>query len=70
MLKIRMIAFLPDSQKAPSTIRCIKTRDGGGRAVPEARAGQKAPSTIRCIKTENLVGVRRPLDLVRKHRAP
>ena len=36
-------------QGAPSTIRCIKTRFGGGYS--EWLLSQGAPSTIRCIKT-------------------
>ena len=41
-------------QKAPSAIRCIKTRPGlklGDQLVE----GQKAPSAIRCIKTVSTV---------------
>ncbi len=40
----------PGGQKAPSAIRCIKTRTSGSGPYPR-RPCQKAPSAIRCIKT-------------------
>ena len=41
----------PGSQKAPSTIRCIKTTNDFAFATKFA-SSQKAPSTKRCIKTQ------------------
>ena len=59
----------PDSQKAPSAKRCIKT--SGCRTVPVAPpTGQKAPSTKRCIKTRDGRWLRGWSRTVRKHRAP
>ena len=44
--------MLGPGQKAPSTIRCIKTEHPFQVVV--ACVGQKAPSTIRCIKTHEI----------------
>ena len=42
------------SQKAPSTIRCIKTHYGRALHRKAWSVCQKAPSTIRCIKTQRV----------------
>ena len=44
-------------QKAPSAIRCIKTREDRLFWVILIIASQKAPSAIRCIKTDPIMDV-------------
>ena len=57
------------SQKAPSAIRCIKTRSAAAM-VAWVASSQKAPSAIRCIKTRERVCGNHVVSRVRKHRAP
>ena len=57
------------SQKAPSTIRCIKTREAGDPSVlvDEVRKHQAPKGALRLVVPGNLS---RDHLLVRKHRAP
>ena len=61
--------MITNGQKAPSAIRCIKTKPQG-ELFSLAGYGQKAPSAIRCIKTFHWMPHPVVEENVRKHRAP
>ena len=61
----------PNSQKAPSAKRCIKTLSLRSLSHSTRMQSQKIPSAKRCIKTVCRGGGHvRPFCVVRKHRAP